>query len=784
MGYAPPVSPRRPICALPLSRPPLVWLPLVCLLLCGLAASAFAAPRVLDARLDDSPAAVRDAARARLAELIGQPLEPAALAAAVRALGQLPGVGGVSVEQARVGPGVTLEFSHDGRPRRVADVRYVVDGEALVPDAGWRLHRRLEAGAGVFLSAGERHHPHLLARDRASITEWYRDRGHRDAAVAVDVALTDDLATITWRVRRGPIFRVERVAVQGLPEGIEATGLRTVAEELLSAADVERDRRVLTDRLCRAGHPRAAVQVTTHRLAPTVNAVEEAMTERLAVTFDATPGPPVTTGRVQIVGRRVPWPIQARLALVEGQPFCPAVVEQARKQVAAFLREVGVPDPRIGAHTLTRLRPDGQRVTSVTFDIRRLADAHIERVWFAGNRVTREDVLRQLSAVTEGELYRQGAVDATVQALRRSGLFRRVSAEVIEGSSPDRVFLTFRLQEREALGFDVTNARLILRNVDIMAWPEDFAAFEQGRAFRGAGQRVDLTGQPDRQSIAGRDDFVTRYVVTRSALARQTTSNAGFDAEWWTLTAGGGLKLLETSITAVLLGELEYVTTTAKGGAVLPVFEGDRITGAALLDARLDLTRRDDERIQYVGVEAGLVGRFGGALDGAESTWLDTLGRVRVHIPIWRTRRGQHLVARFSARNRAVFAFAGEDADLPAHRRLFPQARGYSRGDLGLRFALPDGDTLDLGGLHALDGTIELRIPLPFGRRNALSPFVDAASVGDAPEELREDVATAVGLAFAFSFFRERIEGVVWGAFPLREDADATYVGGSLGGNF
>lgn len=756
----------------------------LCALVWLVARPAAAARLVIDAQLRDAPPAVRDAARAQLGELVGQPLEPPAVAAVVRALGQLRGVGGITVETRRTGPGVELVFTHDGRARRVADVVYALDGRMLSPAESWRLHRRLEAGAGLFLSAGERFHPHLLDRDVAAIVDWYRDRGHRDATAEPDVRLTDDLATITFRLRPGPIYRVARVSVHGLPPGIESGDLRTAADEPLSASAVERDRRLLADRLCRAGHPRAAVAAETHPLAPDVPEVDGPLVQRLAIRFAAEPGPRVTTGRIQIVGRRVPWPIQVQLATAEGSPYCPAVVEQARRQIAAFLRERGVPDPSIGLHTRTRLTPDGRRITSVTFDVRRLADARIERIWFAGNRVTREDVLRQLCAVSEGELYRQGGVDATVQALRRSGLFRRVDAEVIEGGSPDRVFLTFRLREREALGFDVTDARLILRNVDVSAWPEDFGAFEQGRAFRGAGQRVDLTGRPDFQAIAARDDFVTRYIVARTALARRTTSNAGFQSEWYTLTAGPGIKALETAFIAVVLGELEYVSTELKGGAALPVLDDTRLTAAALLDARADLTRRDDERIQYLGVEVGLVGRFGGAIDGGESTWLDTLGHLRVHLPLWRTGRGQHLVLRLSARNRAVFTFAGDDTDLPPHRRLFPSARGYASKDLGLRFDLPDGDTLDLGGLHAADASAELRIPLPFGRRNALTPFFDAAAVADTPEGLRDDISPSVGLAFSFSVFRERIEGVLWGAYPLRDDVEPTYVGGSLGGNF
>ena len=130
--------------------------------------------------------------------------------------------------------------------------------------------------------------------------------------------------------------------------------------------------------------------------------------------------------------------------------------------------------------------------------------------------------------------------------------------------------------------------------------------------------------------------------------------------------------------------------------------------------------------------------------------------------------------------------FADSDGRLQAHQRLFPSARGYSSKSIGVTFDLGDGGTLELGGLHAVDGAIELRIPLPFGRRNALSPFAELAGVSDQRSDVLDDLYPTAGLAFAFSFFSERLEGVVWGAWAFRDASEAghEYVGGALGGNF
>ncbi|MCA9540411.1 MAG: hypothetical protein KC620_16040, partial [Myxococcales bacterium] len=665
------------------------------LLLVLLASVCAHAARVVDARLEGMPAESRFEAERVLAGLIGGPDDATAIAAAIRGLEGLHGIGSLRLRTEPQGPGVALIFTHDGRPRRVADVRFVIDGRTLDPAASWRTLRRVQAGApeGLFLASGERHHPALQTLDQAAIEAWYQDSGHRDAHVELTALEADDLVTIEVRVDRGPLYRVEKVEIRGIAGGVPE--LQTQAGERLSQRALNADRATLARGQCRAGHPRATVAVETHAAA-----AADTKARPVRVVFAVEPGPFVRTGRVQITGRFVPYDLLTTLPLREGAPYCPDALDAARAQLARYLADRGVPDPRIAVHSRTRLLPDGQRIENVTFDVRALADARVERIWFSGNRVTREDVLRQMCALHEGELYRQGAVDSTVQALRRSGLFREVVAMVFEGSAPDRAFVTFRVVEREALSFDVLEARLILRNVDLGAWPDDFAAFEQGRAFRGAGQRLDLVGQPDLQAIDWRDDFVARHFIARAAFSRATASTPGFESQTLTLTAGLGVKGLEGGASALIFGELEWASVDRK--ADLPVLDGDRLTGAGGLEMRADLTRRDDERVQYLGLELSVASRTGEALAGEALGWVDGTAFLRVHVPVWATERGQHFVLRLSVRPRAVWVFDGDDAALPPHRRLFPTARGYGGTSVGLPFDV-DGDAQRLGGRFAAD---------------------------------------------------------------------------------
>ncbi|MCB9549750.1 MAG: BamA/TamA family outer membrane protein [Myxococcales bacterium] len=724
---------------------------------------------------------------ALLDELLGQRDGEKTFVAWVRRAEEVAGVGTLDVLSQAVDATrdarARVVVLHDPTPRRVSNVAFVIDGAAMDAEAAWRLWRRIDADEGLESQAGRRHHPYLVGVDRRAIQAWYQDQGFREAGVTVDVKVDGGLVDVTWQVQRGPRYLIETVDYSALPERFRGPAARATEArpgQPPSASRVRRDENAVRDVLCQAGFPRAEAHV-----AELVGPVSPEGGRPVTLRFIADVGPFVRTGPVQVAGRLVPRFLLQTLPLQEGQPFCPSQVEATRDILRDFLKDNGVPDPRIVVEARTWLKADGRRVQAVTFDIRQLADARVERIWFGGNLVTQPAILRQLLAIAEGDLYRQTAVDASVQAMRRSGLFQKVDVDIIAGSAPDRVHLRFRVQERKVFRVDVSSRTLTLYNMDVGAWPGDMRDVEHGHAFRGGGQRLDLLGDTSNFGVKWRDDFLTRLLVARASAVRSTASNAAFEEQWINLDAGLGLKAAEGALIGVLFGQVEWTRSERDKSAGAVVLDGDTLTGAVGFDGRMDFTRRDDERIQYLGLELSTVVRAGTDLAGESVRWLDDTTRLRLHLPLWQTRRRQHWVLRLTARNRGVFA-ATADGSLQGHQRLFPSARGYSGSSIGVEFPGAEGDAVLLGGLHAVDGSAEIRIPLPFGRRNAIAPFVDAAAVSDDVKALfqLEDVKTSAGLAVTFSLFDERIEGSVWGAWPLDPDADAEYVGGSFGGSF
>ncbi|MEZ4465599.1 MAG: POTRA domain-containing protein [bacterium] len=279
-------------------------------------------------------------------------------------------------------------------------------------------------------------------------------------------------------------------------------------------------------------------------------------------------------------------------------------------------------------------------------------------MWFGGT-VTRPAILRQLLAIAEGDLYRQTSVDASVQAMRRSGLFQTVDVEVLPGSADDRVHLRFRVQERKIFRVDVSSRTLTLYNMDVTALPSDMRDVEHGHAFRGGGQRLDLLGDTSNFGVKWRDDFLTRLLVARVSAVRTTSTTDAYDEQWINLDGGLGLKAAEGALSGVLFGQLEWTRSEKASGVGKLVLDGDTLTGAVGFDGRLDFTRRDDERIQFLGLEASTVVRAGTDLAGEQVRWLDDTTRLRCTCPSGRP---------------------GASSTGPAHHRAQPgRLRGHGR---------------------------------------------------------------------------------------------------------
>lgn len=725
---------------------------------------------------DDRPLEPED--RVALDALVGHPATDDALDALVRALARAdrPGL------DLRLAPAddpalVDVIVHPEPRVRRVGRLRVTTAPVgAPDPEGDRRLMRRIEGLVAPFaLEEGHVFHPWLERRDTARVRRYFVEQGHPFARVEARRFDSPGVVDLTWRVDPGPRVAIAEVRVSGLPDPADRPQLETVAGERQAArpwvlaADAERVRR----HVCLAGFPDARVDVTA-----------EVRRGRLAVEFAVAPGVPARIAAVDIDAPPLPRAVLAEPPLTAGDPWCPDAADAAASALRRRLEAAARPDADV-RWTAEIAPPDGRldapRAVRLALTIRDARTVRIERVWFAGNRVTRVDLLRELVTVEPGDLYDPDAIDASVQALRRTALFRRVDARTVPGPDPGTRHLLFTLVEREPFSIDLEQQSLTLHNLDLTDTTTDVRALRAGAALRGAGQRMVLYAQPEWQGLHLFDPYILPILGAEARLDRRTRGfGADVEESWYSLQGDVALRLLADRV--IIAPAVLYALTFPEGvssGAGLPVADDVTLLGALGLRGEARFARLDDERVPYLG--ARLDARVWRALPAIGSdldlTRLDV--DLDLRLPLRRFEGDRHLVL-------GVILGASDitrhgPRELAAHQRVTPKIRGFAP----LRFRHPVGEeTLRLGGQVAFTGAVELRVPMPYARRHALLPSLDAAALGDRGRDPFDAVFAAPALTYVYSFFDEKLEGFLRVAFPLRTDVDLEYIAFGMDGSF
>ena len=727
-----------------------------------------------------------------LDDLRGHPFEPEIIAELFHKLESLEGIGSLELEQLRE------EMQDD---RRVASFMIRNEPEVLRVAQIWvrmkedpnetpdsvALIKRIEGRQRPFFDQlGQRFHPTFTTFDRAIIRSFYKNRGYRDVDVQVDFKkeAQSGLIDITYIVDRGPLYRISQVDILGTT--LSDFDLQVLKRQLnikpgdeapLSEESLAKDTRTIRRAQCALGYPRAKV---TLRETVLQNAGPEGLRD-VQIRFLVEIGFKAKTGRIQVAGLHVPYEILQALPLQEGEPFCGNQVDESKERIAAYLRDNGYPDPQIQVFERRRMDKGKTRLVSISFDIQNREDVRIAKIWFSGHKVTDERILRQMLAIQEGDKYKQSAVDLSLQAMLRSGLFKRAKVELVPGPSPGVIFVHFKLEETNPFGFDVVKQKLTLRNLAVERWPSSFDDLEVGRAFRGSGQSITSYIQPNHQSLLWENPYLGRYAIARFDLDRYLDSNDLYSEQWYHTEMGVGLKLLQGAIILLPLFELDWTSSSAKVDTPLPLTLGNTLTLGAGGELVIDLVRRDDERIPYLGIELSGSGSSAWAVTGDDLLYVQAEGEASTKLPLWTKRNGQHVVLGLSGQ--IQMAWSRDDRPLLPHQRISPKLRGYASKAFG--FDIVSGDITErLGGQQAMTLLSELRIPLPFGRRNAIVPFGGVATVADQFMDLYKEIDGAAGMMLTLSLFNEAVEGFVWGAYPIASDAKPEYVGFGLGGNF
>jgi outer membrane protein assembly factor BamA len=736
---------------------------------------ALGAPRITDLRFEGPPTVDTTVLRAAAARRLGDPADPATLLDILARLTVAGAVGSVDFDLEPVSGSadeVVLHVRFDGRRRYVERVDISAPGKTPRREASQlRRRRAISEGTHLQLEEGGRFHPYLLELDRLALEAVERRRGHLDAKVTTLAPTSGDLTRVLFVVDRGPTYRYYRLKVTGVPAGVDVGAPRIESGELAVDTDLEAERERLVRAVCDAGYPDAQV------------AIKRASNPQggLNLTYLVTAGPSFQLGRVTLQGDSVPAGI---VGLRSGAPYCGAGVDERLGVLREHLRGQG----HLGARVSARRDRKSGRV-DLTLRVNRGAVAHLRRIWFRGQEVSRERMLRQLISVREDDVVRPALIRQSVEDLRRSDLFLRVTSRLVESTRPGDYYLVFELTERDLATIDFDTKTLRLHNMNLSV-PDSTDRAADGVTLRGGGQLLRLRGDEDWYGFGLRDPFLWKSVVAALDVDLRFHD---FDAlEETTLrTVGGvGLRTWRNQLTLEGLWFLLYAQPTADEAVFeqVPVVRRPSLSTGPGARFRLDLNRLDDERIAYLGVDLG-ADLFTSMSPFPGAPWTSWSARLGVNLPLLENRRGQHWAVHLGLegewiKGTGITDLASDDEHFVfGFQRGTPNIRGYSSTAIRRDFVVDDTTTVRLGGAAAFEGTLELRIPLK-RRRNALVPFIDFASIGARDDAPWADPVLSAGAQLDFSLFGERLEGALFAAFPFDSALASDIVGVGARGSF
>ena len=416
---------------------------------------------------------------------------------------RLTRLGRFGAVRARVEPqadgGLALVYEVDELPL-LADVQVV--GNTAVDDEDLLNRIRLRAGDPL--------DPFLIERARKEVQEALFDKGHFVAEVTVDQAMLDEQGVLVFRCRQGPLVRIRAFRFEGNTLYADKA-LRTEVKSETYVWVLRRGALKRQQLDVDASNIRRYYQDRGHLDAQVGRRIDVAPDQRDAVvTFLIDEGPRFTLGEVRFEGVTLfsDAQLQMVMPLKPGDVFTSPAVQESLQAILDQYKALGY---MAAAVSEQRLFHTDEPVADLVVQVDEGTPATVGNVTIRGNNLTKDKVvLRQLRGLDPGRRFDGTKLDRTRRNLRESQFFsessitllgepqdeqRDVLVEVVETNTGQiRIGAGISSDSGVAGAFEVTQS-----NFDIADWPADLDELISQRAFRGAGQRFDLSLSPGNQ---------------------------------------------------------------------------------------------------------------------------------------------------------------------------------------------------------------------------------------------------------------------------------------------
>ena len=285
----------------------------------------------------------------------------------------------------------------------------------------------------------------LLEDSSNRIEEFLRTEGYRDVAAPHRRDESNGELLITFRVTKGPLYRVSRVEISGnpsLPLSEFDPGLRLRDAQPFSAAKLGADVATIEDLYHRRGFAAAKAQAGLELERVGTGAAHVPVVVRIVISE----GVRTNVGSVRFAGNQSidVTTLRETLALQGGRPFVPAQLAADRDQVQLRYANRGYQNATVDARP--EFNPDGTRA-DILFTVREGPQIFVDHVLVAGNTRTSADTIERELRIEAGDPLGREAVNESQRRLLALGLFRRVQITELRHGDEARRDLLVTVEE-------------------------------------------------------------------------------------------------------------------------------------------------------------------------------------------------------------------------------------------------------------------------------------------------------------------------------------------------
>lgn len=354
----------------------------------------------------------------------------------------------------------------------------------------------------------------LLEDSRRDIEEYLRGRGYKDASVEYTRAEENGQLTITFTLRRGPHYAIDRIDLSGAsamttPELRQA--LRLKEGEPFVGATLDSGIAAIQNAYRARGYAQAKVQPSTNPLPGDRSSDPE---RRLSIAVAIVEGPRTLVRSVTFEGNAVlsEADLGKLMKTAPGEPYSQVQLASDRDTVDLEYRNRGfqsvVVEPNV------KVSESGTDA-DVRLSISEGPQLLVDRIIIVGNTRTKTQTIERELLLKPGQPLGYAARIESQQRLSTLGLFRRVTIEEIPHGGEPRRDVLVRVEEAPPITFGVGGG---LEGGSLLVAGQGGAAEERFEVVPRASVEV------GRRNLWGRNRSVNLF--TRVALRPRNTSTS------------------------------------------------------------------------------------------------------------------------------------------------------------------------------------------------------------------------------------------------------------------